>query len=109
MEYCCHIWTGDDKSSLSNLDRVRDRLMSYYFPPYSSFLTDETSTLYQLYFYSKCSDYLHSFVLRVQTFTVKTRHSIYTEANHSHFLCAVVKVEVPFGQLRDPPRYGPGS
>lgn len=92
MESCCYIWAGVTQTPLSNLDRIRKRLCGLVddqlistqnpVPTYNIVICDSALSL----FCGKCSDELHFLVSAIQTFTSKTRHTMYTGANHSHSL-----------------------
>ena len=79
MEYCCHIWAGACKSSLSSLDRVQRRLrwligeeLFNTLQPLSHRRDVASLSLFYRYFHGRCSEELHSLVPALQSFPVRT-------------------------------------
>ena len=69
MEYCCHIWAGAAKNSLSCLDRVQNRLRNLVgdalfssLQPLSHRRDVASLSLFYRYFHGKCSSELQSLV-----------------------------------------------
>lgn len=82
MEYCCRIWAEASQSSL--LPWLRVERVTFYSAV--SFPQIQSWKLLNHCFHSKCSDKLHFLVPPVQNFATRTRHAIFTEPNHPHFL-----------------------
>ena len=93
MEYCCHIWAGSSKSSLSTLDRVQRRVRRLVgdelfktLQPLSHRRNVSSLSLLYRYFYGKCSSELHAMVPKVLKFNRRTRLAVSVADNHPHFL-----------------------
>lgn len=91
MENCYYIFVGVAQSIEKCLRRlVVDELFSTL--QHLSHRQNIASHSYSIY------DKLHSLLLKVQTFTVKTHHAMYTGTNYSNFF-RIRKIEVPFAQF----------
>ena len=93
MEYCCHIWSGASKSSLSSLDKVQRRLRRLVgdnlfstLQPLSHRRNVASLSLFYRYYNGKCSQELHEMVPHLKTFGRSTRYSSRVQENHPHFL-----------------------
>ena len=93
MEYCCHIWAGAARKTLSCLDRVQNRLRSLVgdalfssLQPLSHRRDVASLSLLYRYFHGKCSSELQSMVPPRQTFKRNTRLAKNTINNFLHSL-----------------------
>ena len=89
MEYCCHIWAGACKSSLSSLDRVQRRLrwligeeLFNTLQPLSHRRDVASLSLFYRYFHGRCSEELHSLVPALRSFPVRTRFAVTAHPYH---------------------------
>ena len=90
MEYCCHIWGGAAKTSLSCLDRVQRRLrylvgdeLFSNIPPLVQRRDVASLSLFYRYHNGKCSNELHSLVPPKKEFGRETRLA---KKSHEHTL-----------------------
>lgn len=87
MVYCCPIWTRDDQSLISSLDRVQNRLCcllgDYIYYPKNCSPMDEMPLAY-CYSHGKCSNKLLCLVPPIQTFATKTCLAKSTGLNNSN-------------------------
>ena len=93
MEYCCHIWAGASKSSLSSLDRVQHRLKCLVginlfstLQPLSHRRNIASLSLFYRYYHGKCSRELHEMVPNHKKFNRNTRYSSRVQEDRPHFL-----------------------
>ena len=93
MEYCCHIWSGASKTSLSSLDKVQRRLRRLIgddlfstLQPLSHRRNVASLSLFYRYYNGKCSEELRSMVPPCKTFGRSTRYSSRIQQDHPHFL-----------------------
>ena len=95
MEYCCHIWAGAAKTTLSSLDRVQRRLrwlvgddLYGKLQPLSLRRDVASLALFYRYYHGLCSEELHSIVPPLKTFGRTTRSSTSIQVNHPHYILA---------------------
>ena len=95
MEYCCHIWAGAAKTTLSSLDRVQRRMrwlvgeeLYGKLQPLSLRRDVASLALFYRYYHGLCSEELHSIVPPLKTFERTTRSSRSIQVNHPHYLLA---------------------
>ena len=95
MEYCCHIWAGAAKTTLSSLDRVQRRLRRLVgddlygkLQPLSLRRDVASLALFYRYYHGLCSEELHSIVPPLKTFERTTRSSRTIQVNHPHYILA---------------------
>ena len=95
MEYCCHIWAGAAKTTLSSLDRVQRRMrwlvgedLYGKLQPLSLRRDVASLALFYRYFHGLCSEELHSIVPPLKTFGRTTRSSTSIQVNHPHYILA---------------------
>ena len=93
MEYCCHIWAGSPKCSLSCLDRVQRRMrwligdaLFKTLQPLSHRRNVASLSLLYRYYSGKCSEELHQLVPPPKVFGKDTRLAMHTRQNHPHTL-----------------------
>ena len=93
MEYCCHIWAGLPKTSLSCLDRVQRRLRRLIgdelfksLQPLSHRRDVASLSLLYRYHSGRCSEELKSLVPPPKVFVRDTRLASFTQRNHPHTL-----------------------
>ena len=95
MEYCCHIWAGAAKTTLSSLDRVQRRLrwlvgddLYGKLQPLSLRRDVASLALFYRYYHGMCSEELHSIVPPLKTFERTTRFSATIQVNHPYYIDA---------------------
>ena len=93
MEYCCHIWAGLPKTSLSCLDRVQRRLRRLIgdelfksLQPLSHRRNVASLSLLYRYYSGRCSEELKTLVPPLKVFVRDTRLASFTQRNHPHTL-----------------------
>ena len=93
MEYCCHIWAGSPKTSLSCLDRVQRRLRRLIgdelfksLQPLSHRRDVASLSLLYRYYSGRCSEELKTLVPPLKVFVRDTRLASFTQRNHPHTL-----------------------
>lgn len=103
MDYGCHVWTGNNRSSLSTFDRAFTSLwMMNYFAPYNLFLTDKTLQAFCFSITVSIESLLTPLISPVLPFTVvKAVNSalIVVKKTPSFLSYFIGEMEVPFEQL----------
>ena len=92
MEYCCHIWAGAAKTTLSSLDVVQRRMcwlvgeeLYGKLQPLSPRRDVASLALFYRYYLGLCSEELHSIVPPLKTFERTTRSSRSIQVNHPQY------------------------